>query len=95
MMTHDEMIAVITHHKNGGNVEYKDHGAETWIKLLTEPLWNFARHDYRIKPEPRSLWVVRDEQGRDKEIFWKLNNAETCVRVNTSWTITEYKEVTE
>jgi hypothetical protein len=57
MMTHDEMIAVITHHKNGGKVEYKDHGAETWNKLLTEPLWNFARHDYRIKPEPMVIFA--------------------------------------
>ena len=56
-MTHDEMIAVITHHKNGGKVEYKDHGAETWNKLLTEPLWNFARHDYRIKPEPMVIFA--------------------------------------
>jgi len=56
-MTHEEMIAVIEHHKNGGKVEYKDHGAETWIKLLTEPLWNFARHDYRIKPEPMVIFA--------------------------------------
>jgi hypothetical protein len=57
MMTHDEMIAVIQHHKNGGKVEYKDHGAETWIKLLTEPLWNFARHDYRAQPEPMVIFA--------------------------------------
>jgi hypothetical protein len=57
MMTHDEMIAVITHHKNGGKVEYKAHGAETWIKLLTKPLWNFAHHNYRIEPEPMVIFA--------------------------------------
>jgi len=57
MMTHDEMIEVIQAHKDGGKVEYKDHGAETWIKLLTEPLWNFARHDYRAQPEPMVIFA--------------------------------------
>jgi len=58
-MTHDEMIAVITHHKNGGKLEYREHGNETWTELDCKPIWNFERHDYRIKPKPRSLWVVR------------------------------------
>jgi hypothetical protein len=57
MMTHDEMIAVITHHKNGGKVEYKDHSAEIWTELYAKPLWNFAHHDYRIKPEPMVIFA--------------------------------------
>jgi len=50
-------MKIIQAHKDGGKVEYKDHGAETWIKLLTEPLWNFARHDYRAQPEPMVIFA--------------------------------------
>jgi len=63
MMTHDEMIAVITHHKNGGKVEYKEDGAETWTELYAEPLWNFAQHDYRAQHEPMVIWCEANSSG--------------------------------
>lgn len=56
-MTHDEMIAVIQHHKNGGKVEYKHHTENKWVITDGDPLWNFARHDYRIKPEPMVIFA--------------------------------------
>ena len=62
-VSHDEMIAVIEHHKNGGKVEYRGRSEITWKLVQGYPLWNFASHDYRIKPEPRSLWVVRNQSG--------------------------------
>jgi len=92
MMTHDEMIAVIQAHKDGKKIRSREIGSSKWFSGGT-PNFDFHRCEFEVEPEPRSLWVVRDEQGRDKEIFWKLNNAETCVRVNTSWIIREYKEV--
>jgi hypothetical protein len=57
MMTHDEMIAVIEHHKNGGKVEYMSRAENTWTLVSGEPLWNFAAHDYRIKPEPMVIFA--------------------------------------
>jgi hypothetical protein len=57
MMTHDEMIAVIQHHKNGGKVEYMSRAENTWTLVSGEPLWNFAVHDYRIKPEPMVIFA--------------------------------------
>ncbi len=56
-MTHDEMIAVIQHHKNGGKIEYITHGDKQWRELCFNPLWNFATHDYRIKPEPMVIFA--------------------------------------
>jgi len=56
MMTHDEMIAVITHHKNGGEVEYKNHYKGDWTELL-EPRWNFLECDYRPKVEPMVIYA--------------------------------------
>jgi len=56
-MSHDEMIAVITHHKNGGEVEFiRPNG--TWAKVAgNAPSWDFQRETYRIKPEPMTLWL--------------------------------------
>ena len=56
-MTHDEMIAVITHHKNGGKVEYMSRAGNTWASVKDDPIWNFATHDYRIKPEPMVIFA--------------------------------------
>jgi len=94
-MTHDEMIAVITHHKNGGKVEYKDHSAEIWTELYAKPLWNFAHHDYRIKPEPRILWVVLYVSGNPAGCFDTKDAAMIHAASIHVATIHEYKEVTE
>ena len=56
-MTHDEMIAVIQHHKDGGKIEYITHGDKQWRELCFNPLWNFATHDYRIKTEPMVIFA--------------------------------------
>ena len=52
-MTHDEMIAVIQHHKNGGKVQCRNHHSNTWHDFLDgiRPSWDFATCDYRAKPE--------------------------------------------
>jgi len=57
MMTHDEMIAVIQHHKNGGKVEYMGRAENTWTLTHGEPLWNFAAHDYRAQPKPMVIFA--------------------------------------
>jgi hypothetical protein len=55
-MTHDEMIDVITHHKNGGEVEYYTGDDIGWI-LCDDPVWNFGENDYRPKPEPMKIYA--------------------------------------
>jgi len=58
-MTHDEMIAVITHHKNGGEVECRCKRDGVWIREchLDVRGFNFANFDYRAKPEPLAIWA--------------------------------------
>jgi hypothetical protein len=51
MMTHDEMIAVIQHHKNGGVLQFKPKPQTEWYSCA-EPNFDFSRFDYRAKPEP-------------------------------------------
>jgi hypothetical protein len=60
MMTHDEMIAVILHHKNGGKVQHTGkHPSLRWHDMLDgqEPSWDFSCLNYRAKPEPLVLWL--------------------------------------
>lgn len=56
MMTHDEMIAVIQHHRDGGKVEYHAGYDIGWI-CTDDPVWNFGECDYRPKPEPMVIYV--------------------------------------
>jgi len=62
-MTHDEMIAAITHHKNGGEIEFKPIGNTTWEKTGA-PYWNFGSVDYRAKPEPMVIYVEFNSAGK-------------------------------
>lgn len=58
MMTHDEMIAVIQHHRDGGEVEFfKD---KSWNKIVGDPSWNFRYCMYRpyIEPKPKKVIVL-------------------------------------
>ena len=58
-MTHDEMIAVITHHKNGGRVQGSVKNSPKWFDYADneKPLWDFNCFNYRAKPEPLVLWI--------------------------------------
>jgi len=55
MMTHDEIIAVVTAHRDGAEVEYHSHGGK-W-RSVNSPLWEFAACNYRVKPEPITCWA--------------------------------------
>ena len=63
-----EMIKIMQHFENSGEVEFKrthenDTGGE---KLLPVPVWNWERFNYRIKPEKQKVtiekWLCRDNQ---------------------------------
>ena len=55
-MTHDEMIAVITAHKEGKTIQFRWRSEIKWQDTAC-PAWNFGDHDYRVKPEPLEIWV--------------------------------------
>ena len=78
-MTHDEMIAVIQHHKNGGKVEY-DAGLDIGWIYSDDPVWNFGECDYRPKPEPMVIYAEVSTitggvmQASFEPIFHRFNN---------------------
>ena len=61
-----EMIKVMQHFKDGGEVEFKRtiEDDTKWEKLLPVPVWNWERFDYRIKPEKQKVtiekWLIKD-----------------------------------
>jgi hypothetical protein len=65
MMTHDEMIAVIQHHRDGGKVEFQTRslGKDSSWEEINEPSWDFHASNYRAKPEPVILWLELDSKG--------------------------------
>ena len=65
-MTHDEMIAVIQHHKNGGKVEFQTRslGKDSSWEEINEPSWDFHASNYRPKPEPMKIYAeICDKKG--------------------------------
>jgi hypothetical protein len=57
-MTDQEIINVVSAHSSGKTLEYRHIRAvtEDW-RACPVPRWNFECFDYRVKPEPRAIWV--------------------------------------
>ena len=53
-----EMIKVMQHYENGGEVEYSGKGDDyfSWIKCVN-PIWDWFDYDYRIK-EPKQKVTI-------------------------------------
>lgn len=60
-MTPKEMIEVLQHFVDGGEVEYRDDDG-IW-KHNIMPVWNFGTYEYRIKPKPLEGWTNVDDYG--------------------------------
>ena len=78
MMTHDEMIAVIQHHKDGGEVEFCSD--KFWYKVDGIPSWDFRTYMYRpyIKPKPKQVvaiekWLIYDNLSKSYSIAEESN----------------------
>lgn len=48
----NEMIAVMRHFAEGGEVEIYDSYMGKW-ELVSEPIWNWKHYEYRIKPKAK------------------------------------------
>lgn len=62
-MTHDEMIAVIEHHKKGGLLESRVRCRPGRWSPVSIPVWDFDCFEYRPKREPVVLWGVVWQSG--------------------------------
>lgn len=63
MSTLEEKIKVMQHFANGGKVEFKEIDFPNNWRTTSMPAWNFALFEYRIKKEPRVVYVVFNRHG--------------------------------
>ena len=88
-MTIDEMISVLTAAKDGKAIQTKV--TEGWVDA-PNPKWCFDCCDYRIRPEPKVIWVNEYENSlsahHTKERAMNYESGSTRVAV-------KYIEVTE
>jgi len=52
----NEMVAVLQHYENGGEVECQSYRSHEW-KNMEIPTWNFDKYYYRIKKTPKTKMV--------------------------------------
>lgn len=65
-MTIDEIIAVLQAFKDGKAIQFavRKSDPRKWLELSIRDLaWNFASYEYRVKPEPRTIWVNEYPDG--------------------------------
>ena len=63
-MTHDEIITVVQAHKEGKQIQCNHRRRDSWDDT-DPPLWNFGFNDYRVKPEQKEFWHVRDDLAEE------------------------------
>ena len=75
-----EMIKVMQHYDNGGEVEYSNRESNIWSESST-PVWNWVDYDYRIKRQKQKVtiekWLCKDR--RDEYIVVETSSIEKYV----------------
>ena len=79
-MTVPEMIEVLQAFQAGKTIQSCGRYADTisW-SVVTSPHWNFEAYRFRVKPEPRTFWVVT-HTGTPIDTFLRKEGAEACVK---------------
>ena len=66
-----EMIEVMEHYKNGGEVEYVERDYVNWERVI-KPIWDWDTFDYRVKEVKETIviekWLLEDTSINTKGI---------------------------
>lgn len=81
-MTDQEIIDVVTAHKNGKSIQMSILNGE-WVDC-DFPMWNFVGCRYRVKPEPREWTVCISDKG-------EIASYSALMGSTRSWNIDEVK----
>ena len=88
-----EMIKVMTHYLNGGEIECVEKGNDNW-EIATKPLWNFDDFDYRIKEPKQKVtiekWLMQSTIDKEYRIF-ETSLVDTVVNFNKIKLIKSYE----
>lgn len=77
MKTTKEKIAIMEGYESGGELESRFVSANYQSKWtsVTNPVWDWMTHDYRIKPKPRvarEFWLEMHWSGRGETFDCKV-----------------------
>lgn len=67
-----EAIKVMQHYADGGEVNWRPRGKGDWEACGYDPVFDFLRNEYRIKPKPLECWVI-DING-SVGVAWESRN---------------------
>jgi hypothetical protein len=58
-MTDQEIIEVVSAHKEGKTIQYRERRDRAWITYSHNDVlyWNFVCYEYRVKPEPITYYA--------------------------------------
>ena len=67
-----EMIKIMEHFGNGGEVECVETGFDDW-KIANDPSWNWYDYNYRIKEPKQKVtiekWLMQDATDKEYRII--------------------------
>lgn len=90
MEKEQQYIYILKAHIDKKTIEYREKDTKEW-HFKPVYYWNFSKYEYRIKPEPKEIWMIKGGQ----RIFNSKNDIiDHCCLNNTSITqIIHFKEV--
>lgn len=83
--TEDDIIEIVVAFQKGKVIQYWCEDADSWQNVI-EPIWDFYRWVYRIRPEPKEIWVKFNESFYMQ--YW------SSTKPKNSKEYTHFKEVT-
>ena len=54
----EEAIKVMQAYVDGKQIQWFDRHDESWADTTVHPQWNWDEKEYRVKPEPRKVYMV-------------------------------------
>ena len=94
MNTIDEAIEILQAMKAGKKIQYSNPEREHWANYISMSLPNFQHFLYRIKPEPKEIWVNEYATG-DPVVHSTEKDARKCALPGVHRVAVRYREVIE
>lgn len=90
-MNTQQMVNVLLAFDSGKKIQCRENGLSEWLDCNCAPSWNFRDYDYRIKPEPKTIWVCETYTGF--HVFETEDMAKTRAKLSDCTKMRKYVEV--
>jgi hypothetical protein len=93
-MKTEEKIAVMQAFIDGKKIELRHCHRTDWIDLKGFPGWNWEHWEYRIKAEPKVMWIIECE-GDKVYAFNSEKDARRNMKTSSKYRVVKYIEVVD